>query len=142
MILTMATIEVEVEIDASQDKVWEVISDIDNEPKFWKGTKEVRNLSKEGNKVNREIIIAFRDQKCLQEVTLQPKEKIEAKFTKGIIQGEKIVSIIPRDEKVILKTIWNIKLTGLMGMFTGMIKNHIKSGTEQAMQSIKNEIEK
>ncbi len=142
MILTMTTIEVEVEIDASQDKVWEVISDIDNEPKFWKGTKKVRNISKEGNKVNREIIIAFRDQKCLQEVTLQPKEKIEAKFTKGIIQGEKIVSIIPRDKKVILKTIWNIKLTGLMGMFTGMIKNHIKSGTEQAMQSIKNEIEK
>ena len=138
----MATIEVEVEIDASQDKVWEIISDIDNEPKFWKGTKEVRNLSKEGNKVSREIIIAFRDQKCLQEVTLQPKEKIEAKFTKGIIQGEKIVSIIPRDEKVILKTMWNVKLTGLMGMFTGMIKNHIKSGTEQAMQSIKNEIEK
>ena len=142
MILTMATIEVELEINASQDKVWEVISDIDNEPKFWKGTKEVRNLSKEGNKVNREIIIAFRDQKCLQEVTLQPKEKIEAKFTKGIIQGEKIVSIIPKNEKVILKTIWNVKLTGLMGMFTGMIKNHIKSGTEQAMQSIKNEIEK
>ena len=138
----MATIEVEVEIDASQDQVWEIISDIDNEPKFWKGTKEVRNLSKEGNKVSREIIIAFRDQKCLQEVTLQPKEKIEAKFTKGIIQGEKIVSIIPRDEKVILKTMWNVKLTGLMGMFTGMIKNHIKSGTEQAMQSIKNEIEK
>ena len=138
----MATIEVEVEINASQDKVWEVISDIDNEPKFWKGTKEVRNLSKEGNKVNREIIIAFRDQKCLQEVTLQPKEKIEAKFTKGIIQGEKIVSIIPKDEKVILKTMWDVKLTGLMGMFTGMIKNHIKSGTEQAMQSIKNEIEK
>ena len=138
----MATIEVEVEIDAPQDKVWEIISDIDNEPKFWKGTKEVRNLSKEGNKVNREIIIAFRDQKCLQEVTLQPKEKIEAKFTKGIIQGEKIVSIIPKNEKVILKTIWNVKLTGLMGMFTGMIKNHIKSGTEQAMQSIKNEIEK
>ena len=138
----MATIEVEVEINASQDKDWEVISDIDNEPKFWKGTKEVRNLSKEGNKVNREIIIAFRDQKCLQEVTLQPKEKIEAKFTKGIIQGEKIVSIIPKNEKVILKTVWNVKLTGLMGMFTGMIKNHIKSGTEQAMQSIKNEIEK
>ena len=138
----MATIEVEVEINASQDKVWEVISDIDNEPKFWKGTKEVRNLSKEGNKVSREIIIAFRDQKCLQEVTLQPKEKIEAKFTKGIIQGEKIVSITPRNENIILKTVWNVKLTGLMGMFTGMIKNHIKSGTEQAMQSIKNEIEK
>ena len=138
----MATIEVEVEINASQDKVWDVISDIDNEPKFWKGTKEVRNISKEENKVNREIIIAFRDQKCLQEVTLQPKERIEAKFTKGIIQGEKIVSIIPKNDVTILKTEWNIKLTGIMGMFTGMIKKHIKSGTEQAMHSIKTEIEK
>ena len=42
----MAIIEVELEIDATVDKVWEIVSDIDNEPKFWKGTKEVRNLSK------------------------------------------------------------------------------------------------
>ena len=138
----MTTIEVEVEIDAKIDKVWDIISDIDNEPKFWKGTKEVKNISKDGNIINREITIAFRDQKCLQEVRLQPKEKIEAKFTKGIISGEKIVSIIPKEEKTILRTVWDIKLTGMMGMFTGMIKKHIKSGTEQAMKSIKEEIER
>ena len=138
----MATIEVEIEINATVDKVWNVVSDIDNEPKFWKGTKQVKNLSKEGNTVKREIIIAFRDQKCLQEVKLFPKEKIEAKFTKGIIGGEKIISLIPKDEKTILRTVWNIKLTGMMGLFTGMIKKHIKSGTEQAMQSIKEEIER
>ena len=138
----MATIEVEVEINASVDKVWDVVSDIDNEPKFWKGTKEVHNISKEGNKINREIIIAFRDQKCLQEVTITPKEKIEAKFTKGIIDGEKIVSLVPNNETTVLKTYWDIKMTGMMGMFTGMVKKHIKSGTEQAMQLIKTEIEK
>ena len=138
----MATIEVELEIDATVDKVWEIVSDIDNEPKFWKGTKEVKNLSKEDNFVKREITIAFRDQKCLQDVTLYPKEKIQAKFTKGIIDGEKVVSLTPKDEKTILRTFWDIKLTGMMGMFTGMIKKHIKSGTEQAMQSIKEEIER
>jgi len=138
----MATIKVEVEINASIDKVWDIVSDIDNEPKFWKGTKEVRNISKEGNTVNREVTIAFRDQKCLQEVKIHPKEKIEAKFTKGIINGEKIVSLTTKDEKTILSTYWDIKLTGMMGMFTGMIKKHIKSGTEQAMQSIKEEIER
>lgn len=137
----MATIEVEVEIDATIDKVWEIVSDIDNEPKFWKGTKEVRNISKEGDTVKREVTIAFRDQKCLQEVKIYPKEKIEAKFTKGIINGKKIVSLIPKDDKTMLSTYWDIKLTGMMGMFTGMIKKHIKSGTEQAMQSIKEEIE-
>ena len=141
IVVSMATIEVEVKINASVDKVWEIISDIDNEPKFWKGTKEVHNISKEGNKVNREIIIAFRDQKCLQEVTITPKEKVEAQFTKGIISGEKIVSVIPNKETTILKTYWDIKMTGMMGMFTGMVKKHIKSGTEQAMNAIKAEIE-
>ena len=139
---SMASIEVETEINATPDKVWEIVSDIDNEPKFWKGTKEVRNLEREGNRVKREITIAFRDQKCMQEVTLEPKERIRAKFTKGIIDGEKVVSVIQRDEKTILRTVWDIKLTGMMGMFTGMIKKHIKSGTEQAMQSIKAEIER
>ena len=138
----MATIEVEIEINSTVDKVWEVVSDIDNEPKFWKGTKEVKNISKEGNTINREITIAFRDQKCLQQVEIHPKEKIIARFTKGIIVGEKIISITAKDEKTILSTYWDIKLTGMMGMFTGMIKKHIKSGTEQAMQSIKEEIER
>lgn len=137
----MATIEVEIEINSTIDKVWEIVSDIDNEPKFWKGTKEVKNIFKEGNTVNREITIAFRDQKCLQQVKIYPKEKIESKFTKGIIEGEKIISITSKGGKTILSTYWDIKLTGMMGMFTNMIKKHIKSGTKQAMQSIKEEIE-
>jgi|TARA_B100000586_G_C19948943_1_gene358779 carbon monoxide dehydrogenase subunit G len=138
----MAIIVAEIEINATIEEVWDIVSDIDNEPKFWKGTKEVRNISKEGNIINREITIAFRDQKCLQQVKLEPKERIIAKFTKGIINGEKIISLIPTGEKTILRAVWEIKLTGMMGMFTGMIKKHIKSGTNQAMQCIKEEIEK
>ena len=138
----MAEIKVSVEIDAQIDKVWDIISDIDNEPKFWKGTKEIRNISKNGNTVNREITIAFRDQKCMQEVKLQPKEKIEIVFTKGIIDGIKIITLTAKDEKTLLKVKWDIKLTGMMGMFTGMIKKHIESGTVQALQKIKEEIER
>ena len=138
----MAEIEVSVEISAPIDKVWDLVSDIDNEPKFWKGTKEIRNLSKNGNSVNREITIAFRDQKCMQEVKLQPKEKIEVIFTKGIIDGIKIITLTAKNEKTVLKVKWDIKLTGMMGMFTGMIKKHIESGTAQALQKIKEEIER
>jgi len=138
----MATIEVEVEINASADKVWNVVSDVDNEPKFWKGTKEIRNISREANINNREVTIAFRDQKCLQVVKLEPKKRITVKFTKGVINGEKTIAVIPKGEKTLLRTVWDVKLTGMMGMFTGMIKNHIKSGTEQAMQSIKEETER
>ena len=138
----MAEIEVSVEISVPIDKVWDIISDIDNEPKFWKGTKEIRNISKNDNIITREITIAFRDQKCMQEVKLQPKEKIEFVFTKGIIDGIKIMTLTLKDEKTLLKVKWDIKLTGMMGMFTGMIKKHIESGTVQALQKIKEEIER
>ena len=138
----MATIVVQTEINATVEKVWEVISDIDNEPKFWKGTKEVKTLSTDGDTIKREITIAFRDQKCLQEIQLKPKESIRAKFTKGILNGTKTITLIPKSNSVILETSWDIKLSGMMNMFTAVIKNHIKSGTEQALDSIKKEIEK
>ncbi len=137
----MATIQVSVDISVPREKVWEVVSDIDNEPKFWKGTKEVRNISREGNVINREITIAFRDQKCKQRVTLVPQEKIIALFTEGIIKGTKTILLKEENGKTNLEAIWEISLSGMMGMFTGMIKKHIKKGTEQALQSIKNEVE-
>ena len=69
----MATIVVQTEINSTIEKAWNIISDIDNEPKFWKGTKAVKTLSVEGGIISREITIAFRDQKCLQEIQLIPK---------------------------------------------------------------------
>ena len=138
----MATIDAAVVINASVDRVWDVVSDLDNEPKFWKGTKSIRNISKDGNTITREVTIAFKDSKCMQTITLQPKERIFAEFTEGIINGTKTIQIIPEGEKTRLEAIWDMKLSGMMGMFTGIVKKHIKSGTEQALQAIKQEIEK
>ena len=91
--------------------------------------------------MNREITIAFKDKKCMQTVTLSPKEKIQADFTKGIIKGTKTVTIQQKDNLVELKAVWDISLSGMMGMFTGMITKHIQSGSAQALESIKKEVE-
>ena len=138
----MTIIQSSIRINASTDKVWNIVSDLDNEPKFWKGTKEIKNISKEENKITREITIAFKDSKCMQEVTLEPKQKILATFTKGIIDGTKTIELIPIENTTEVEVTWDIKLSGLMGMFTGMVKKHIKSGTDQALESIKQEVER
>ena len=137
----MAIIDTSVDINASVDKVWDIISDLDNEPKFWKGTKETKIISRDGNVVIREIIIAFRDSKCMQKITIQPKEKIYAEFTEGIIKGSKTLNLKPMDGSSVLEANWDIKMSGLAGMFTGMVKKHIRSGTEQAIESIKQKAE-
>jgi len=137
----MVEIKASIIINSTLDKIWNLISDINNEPEFWKGTKSIRNISQNGNTTKREITIAFKDKKCLQDVTLYPKEKVEAIFIEGIINGRKTVSIHEIDNGYELEAIWDIKLSGMMGMFTGMIKKHIQSGTEQALIEIKREVE-
>jgi len=137
----MAIIDTSIDINAPVDRVWDIISDLDNEPKFWKGTKETRIISRDGNVVTREITIAFRDSKCMQKITIQPKEKIYAEFTKGIIKGSKTLILKPKDDSSLLEANWDVKMSGLAGMFTGIIKKHIRSGTEQALESIKQKAE-
>lgn len=138
----MVQIQAYVEIDAPLDKIWSIVSDLDSEPKFWKGTKEVRNISKDGNTVTREVTIAFKDSKCMQTVTLHPKEKIQIQFTKGVIEGTKTLTLTQIGNKTRLDVLWDMKLAGIMGMFTGMIKKHIQSGSEQALDSIKQEAQR
>ena len=137
----MTIINSSIDINASIEKVWSIISDLDNEPKFWKGTKESRTISKDGNVIVREIIIAFRDSKCMQKITLYPKEKIYAEFTDGILKGSKTLNLKSKENSLDLEVEWDIKMSGLAGMFTGMIKKHVKGGTEQALELIKLEAE-
>ena len=137
----MATIDTSIEIKAPIDKVWDIISDLDSEPKFWRGTKETKIISRDGNVITREIIIAFRDSKCMQKITLEPKERIHAEFTEGIIKGSKTLNLKSKDDGSLLEANWDVKMSGLAGMFTGMIKRHIRSGTEQAIESIKKQAE-
>ena len=137
----MATIDASIEINAPVNKIWDIISDLDNEPKFWKGTKETKIISRDGNVITREIVIAFRDSKCMQKITLEPKEKIYAEFTEGIIKGSKTLNLKAKNDGTILEANWDVKMGGLAGMFTGMIKKHIRSGTEKALESIKQQAE-
>lgn len=138
----MVRIETSTDINSSTDRVWQIISDLDAEPKFWKGTKHVRNILNDGNKIVREMVIAFRDQKCLQHVTMKPKTEIHAVFVRGIIKGTKTILLKPGTKSTILHVVWDVKLGGIMGPFTGMIKRHIESGTQNAIASIKREAER
>lgn len=140
-LLRMAKIDVAMPIRAPPKTVWEIVSDLDAEPKFWKGTKSVRNISKDGNRIRREITIAFRDQKCIQDVTLYPPDRIDAQFVEGIIKGNKEIVVAGDENSTTLNVTWNISLSGMMRMFTGMITGHIEEGTRRALVLIKNKAE-
>jgi carbon monoxide dehydrogenase subunit G len=137
----MATVNVSREMAAPLDKVWAVISDVDNEAQYWHGTKSVRNISKEGNVIKREVVIAFKDSKTMQTVTLNPQTSIETRITEGPITGTKLVKLSASGDRTKVDVTWDFKLGGFMGMFSGMVKKHINEGTEQALERIAKAVE-
>ena len=138
----MVTINASQEVSASLDRTWEIVADIDNEPQYWHGTKTVRNISKSGNKREREVTIAFKDSKCRQTVLLNPQKSIEIMITEGPIRGTKTVTLSPLGNlKTRIDVVWNIKLTGFLSIFTGMVKKHIAEGTEEALARIAKAVE-
>lgn len=137
----MATVNVSREMAAPLDRVWAVISDVDNEARYWHGTKSVKNISKEGNIIRREVIIAFKDSKTMQTVTLNPQTSIETKITEGPITGIRLVKLSESGDKTKVDVTWDFKLGGFLGMFSGMVKKHINEGTEQALERIAKAVE-
>jgi ribosome-associated toxin RatA of RatAB toxin-antitoxin module len=130
------------EISAPVDRIWNIVADVDNEPKYWRGTKTVKNISKAENKVEREVTIAFKDSKCRQTVLLNPKKSVEIMITAGPIRGTKTVLLNPLDnQKTRVDVVWNIKLAGFLGLFTGVVKRHIAEGTDEALVRIAKAVE-
>lgn len=137
----MATINASREVSAPLDRVWDVVADVDNEPRYWHGTKTVKNITKSGNTIEREVTIAFKDSKCRQTVILSPKKSVEITITEGPLKGTKVVTLKPCGDKTRIDVVWDIKLIGLLGMFTGMVKKHIAEGTEEALERIAKAVE-
>jgi len=126
---------------ASIDRVWDVISDIDSDPDFWRGTRQIKNISKTGNTVEREVVIAFRNSVCREIVILDPKKSINIEIMEGPIKGKKTIALSNiENNSTRIDVEWNIKINSLFVIFTQIIKKHILSGTQEALERISKKV--
>jgi carbon monoxide dehydrogenase subunit G len=129
------------DVTATLDNVWNVISDIDREPEFWHGTKSIKNISKTGNTIEREVVIAFRNSKCREIVKLDDKKSVNIDIIQGPIRGKKTITLRTiNNHATRIDVEWDIKINGLYRIFTGMIKRHILKGTEEALERISEKV--
>lgn len=131
----MARISASVEVPAPASRVWRIISDLDAEPRFWKGTKSVRNVHGEGNKRIREVTLAF-GQKCMQEVYLEPP-RVRSVFTAGALEGTKLLQVEGRGDGSVLRAEWDVRPAGAASALGGLMDGRIRTGTERALEAIR-----
>jgi ribosome-associated toxin RatA of RatAB toxin-antitoxin module len=109
----MVDIHISKDIEASQEKVWDIVSDVDREPEFWYGTKSIKNIKKDGNVIEREAVISFRNSVCREVVTLDPKKSVNIKIIDGPMKGTKNIMInVIADNKTRVNVQWDIKIKG------------------------------
>jgi hypothetical protein len=134
----MVIIHVTREISAPLDKVWNIISNPDKEPSYWHEMKSIRNIARtDTNIIEREVIISYRNSKCRETVMLNPKHSIEVRITEGPLHGSKTIKLNSAEQdKTIIDILWNVKLDGLLEVFTLIVKRHIAKQTEKALEGI------
>ena len=133
----MVLIHASRDIPAPLDSVWNVIADIDREPEFWHGTKSIKNISKQGNIVEREVVIAFRNSVCREIVELDAKTSVNVKIIEGPTKGKQAIALTTIENNTTrIKVEWDIRVSGFFGIFTGTIKKHILKGTEEALERV------
>jgi hypothetical protein len=135
----MVEINISREIPASLDRVWNIVSDVDNEPRYWRDLHAVYNVRRDGNIIEREVTVGDRTSKGRQIVVLHPKKSIEVRLTAGPMIGTRIISLIPSssdNETTKVNVSWDVKLSGIPLLFRGVVRERIAEGTKEALDRI------
>lgn len=132
----MVKIKVRVQIEAPLEKVWNILSDLDNDRTFWKGMASLKNISQEGNVVTREVTLGTSN-KLMQTVTLFPRKKRSTEWKSGIFSGTKDIEVTPVGNGTQLEVLINYRLSGMAKFMSGKITKDLQSEADEAVRLIK-----
>jgi uncharacterized protein YndB with AHSA1/START domain len=140
------------EISSSIDQVWNVVSNIDNETKYWSTFKAIKNINKTAinmtaNTTEREVTIVtgpLGETVTHQFVTVNPEQfVVETNITKGPLTGTRTLTLSPspNTNATRIDAVWNVDMSGIPFFGRGFAKDGIMRTTEQALSNIAAEVE-
>ena len=131
-------------VNASKDKVWNIISNVDKNPDYWP-ISIVKNISKSDNTVEREVTVPappFMDNKAHQIITIIPEQfTIVENQTQGAVTGVKTISLQQAgsdSNKTEVSIVWNLDMSKIPGIGKGFAKDGISNSVDEALNKIAN----
>lgn len=140
------------EISAPIDQVWNVVSDVDNETKYWSTFKAIKNINTTSinmttNRTEREVNIAtgpLGETITHQFVTVNPEQfVVETNITEGPVTGTRVLTLSPSSNAnaTRIDVLWNVDMSGIPIFGKGFAKDGIMRTTEEALSRIAAEVE-
>ena len=140
------------EISSPIDQVWNVVSDIDNETKYWSTFKAIKNINMTAfnmtaNTTEREVTLVtgpLGETITHQFVTVNPEQfVVETNITEGPVTGNRILTLSPSSNAnaTRIDVLWNVDMSGIPIFGRGFAKDGIMRTTEEALSNIGAELE-
>jgi len=125
-------------IDASDEELWRIISNVEDIPKYWHGTKKLKVTSKAENTIYADVQFAFPGpfNKGKVKITVNDADKeVRMEYIDGPFTGTHRIKI--SNGEVISD--WDIEFKPLFKLIESWNENHFKQGTEHALERIEQE---
>lgn len=133
----MVEINASRQVPAPLERIWDIISNADSEPRYWRDLHAIYDIDRNGSIIEREVTVDFRNVKGRQFVELNPKKSIEIKLIEGPIRGRRIITLTPSSNETTRITVsWDVTLSGVPLLFRGIARERIAEGTEEALDRI------
>src|SRR5215831_11244949 len=130
-------IHTSVDVPASVDKLWSIVANVGNDPKYWNQIHTVNIISKTGNTVQADTTLGPFNAKGHEIVMLHPKQSVATNITQGPVIGTRLLTLTPLSgNKTRIDVSWSIDMPGIPFFARGFAKDNFIKSTEQALNAI------
>lgn len=127
------------EMLTSVDRAWEVVSDVDNDQKYWSQIRDIKVTRKEGNTVERDATVGPKtfSHKSHQVIAFDPRKTIKLTMTGGPMDGERTITLVPLGKNSTrVEVEWDLHLKDVPGFVQTIVKGQIGKATENALDKL------
>jgi ribosome-associated toxin RatA of RatAB toxin-antitoxin module len=125
------------EVDASAEDVWDIVSDVDKDPEYWSGLASIRNIRKERNLIEREVVVGFMGRSGTQRIELVPKDSIQLTMIDGPLRGSREIRLTPLEaRRTRIDISWDIQFSEIPVFAQGFVRSRLEEGTREALDRI------
>jgi hypothetical protein len=140
--LVTTAIQKSCEIFSSVDRVWGLVSKIEDDEKYWGAIKDAKILRREGNTVEREATVGLRDHKTRQTIVFDPKKSIRLTLVGDGVRGERTINLVPMGKtSTRVDVAWKMEVLGVPGFVEVLVNRQLTKVTEEALERFKKEAE-
>ena len=125
------------EASASVDRLWNIISNAVDDPKYWSQIHTMKIIKRTGNTIEADTTVGPFNAKGHVIMTLNPKRSVITNFTKGPVIGTRAVTLSPLSEnKTKIDVLWSIDMPGIPFFGRAFAKGNFLKTTEEALNRI------